>query len=148
MWRSSYVNFCRALDAKKVRLNAFLMKGFKWHAKVFILKQDDIPVFGIIGSSNITANAFGVSGNMNCNKNSFPVTPKNFNYECDVYFWNESNQKISRMIENLSQREPFANQFIFTQYSPEQNRGVAIETRLMDIERQIEEQPLVRFVDF
>lgn len=53
-----------------------------WHAKVFLAKQGKAPLVGIIGSSNITRRAFGLD--------------KDFNYECDVVFWDESVPDIDR----------------------------------------------------
>ncbi len=53
-----------------------------WHAKIFLAKQGEVPLVGIIGSSNITRRAFGLD--------------KDFNYECDVVFWDEAVPDIDR----------------------------------------------------
>lgn len=63
------------------------LRGDKWHAKVFVGKSQGEPVIAAIGSSNMTRRAFD--------------TAKNFNYECDVLFWNEADQAVSSQISAI-----------------------------------------------
>lgn len=69
-----------------VRINCFKKRGLKWHAKIFIAKTGGVPCAGIIGSPNITRNAFFVG--------------RKFNNECDVFLWNE-NSPLSSIIEDF-----------------------------------------------
>jgi len=41
-----------------VNITAKYTSNLKWHAKIFILKNNTNPILGIIGSSNITRPAF------------------------------------------------------------------------------------------
>lgn len=63
------------------------LPGDKWHAKVFIGKSQGEPIVAAIGSSNLTRRAFD--------------TLKNFNYECDVLFWDENHRGISSRVSAL-----------------------------------------------
>lgn len=56
----------------------------KWHAKVFMVKNNGLPRLAIIGSSNITKNAFDEM--------------KGWNRECDVLIWNSSDALTDRLI--------------------------------------------------
>jgi hypothetical protein len=75
-WKPSYLNFKNNLVAAGVNIKAKYMQGLNWHAKVFILSKGSDPIFGIIGSSNITRRAFG--------------SIVDFNYECDTVIWPDS----------------------------------------------------------
>ncbi|QTC00530.1 hypothetical protein JYG33_03415 [Alcaligenes sp. SORT26] len=68
------------------------LRGDKWHAKVFIGKSQGEPIVAAIGSSNLTRRAFD--------------TLKNFNYECDVLFWDEKHHGISSRVSTLLGEEP------------------------------------------
>lgn len=135
-WKPSYINFCKNLAAAGVTLVPYLMSGFQWHAKVFLLKCFEIPVFGIIGSSNLTANAFGVSNTPPLASDS-PAPPIKFNFECDVYFWNSANISISAAMNALIERDEVRQQVILTQYDEQENLGRSVEERLSEIEHQI-----------
>lgn len=39
IWRPSYAKFCQSISKRGVLLDAYLMRGFNWHAKIFILKK-------------------------------------------------------------------------------------------------------------
>jgi hypothetical protein len=135
-WHASYVNFCNNLSAAGVTLVPYIMSGFQWHAKVFLLKQKSSPIFGIVGSSNLTANAFGVS-NVPALVTDSPFPPTNFNFECDVYFWTDANIAIATIMEELIGREEIREQIILARYDEQENFGSSIEDRLNDIEEQI-----------
>lgn len=87
-WKAQYANFFAQLQAQnKCMCFSAVQKripSMGWHAKVFLAKQGHIPLVGIIGSSNITRRAFGLH--------------KDFNYECDVVFWDESVPEINQAI--------------------------------------------------
>ena len=74
-------NKCPCFSAVQMRI-----PSMGWHAKVFLAKQGNVPLVGIIGSSNITRRAFGLD--------------KDFNYECDVVFWDESVPEIDQAVTN------------------------------------------------
>jgi hypothetical protein len=135
-WNPSYRNFCKNLALAGVLIVPYLMTGFHWHAKVFLLKNFQSHVFGIVGSSNLTANAFGVS-NIPALPTDSPNPPANFNFECDTYFWDDANIPISAAMTSLLQQDEIREQVILTQYSEQENLGRSIETRLSEIEQQI-----------
>jgi hypothetical protein len=135
-WSASYKSFCNNLIGAGVTLVPYLMSGFHWHAKVFLLKSFGTPVFGIVGSSNITANAFGVSNTPPLLTDS-PAPPANFNFECDVYFWNAANIPVSTAMTALFDQDGVRQQVILTQYEPQENLGRSVEVRLLEIEQQI-----------
>lgn len=135
-WIGSYRNFCNNLIGHGVNLVPYVMSGLQWHAKVFLLKKNNSHVFGIVGSSNVTANAFGVS-NTPPLPTSSPIPPTRFNYECDVYMWDDSNLIISNVMNSLIAQDDIRQQVIFAQYNQLDNIGRSIELRLSEIEDQI-----------
>ncbi len=135
-WNPSYINFCQNLINSGVNLVPYLMPGFQWHAKIFLLKNMSSHVFGIIGSSNITANAFGVT-NTPARPTDSPNPPAKFNFECDAYLWDSANAQISATMTALLAQDEIRQQAIITQYIEEENIGRTIGTRLSEIEQQI-----------
>lgn len=135
-WSPSYINFCKNLSAAGVTLVPYLISGFQWHAKVFLLKHFQNPIFGIVGSSNLTANAFGVSNSPALPTDS-PSPPAKFNFECDVYFWSTENALISAAMTRLIEQDEVRPQVILTQYDAQENLGRSIEERLSEVEQQI-----------
>jgi hypothetical protein len=89
--KTAYKDFLAGLNAhcctKCINVKPLRLPGDKWHAKIFIAKQGGEPVVAAIGSSNLTRRAFD--------------TLKNFNYECDVLFWDESKPDVSRAISRV-----------------------------------------------
>ncbi|MBK6648285.1 MAG: hypothetical protein IPG42_00350 [Betaproteobacteria bacterium] len=128
--------FCNNLIGAGVTLVPYLMAGFQWHAKVFLLKHFGNPIFGIVGSSNFTANAFGVS-NVPALATDSPFPTAKFNFECDVYFWNAANALISAAMNNLINQDLIREQVFLTQYDDRENLNRSIEVRLLEIEQQI-----------
>jgi len=123
-WQRSYVSFRDNLLEKGVNITAYYKSGMKWHAKVFILSKKDKPIFGIIGSSNITRNAFS---------NSVP-----FNNECDVILWvNNAGKSISSLISGGEQGDNFPYETIRASYKKSQNSGLSIQDRLQKIKEDI-----------
>lgn len=138
-WLPSYKMFCGHLRAGGVNVTAWIQKGFQWHAKVFILKKDDVPVFGIVGSSNITANAFGVRNDPPELTDS-PNPPKRFNYETDVFLWEESNNTVNKVVSNILFPQDRATEndlSIRARYFADDNNGLSITERLSQLENEV-----------
>lgn len=95
-----------------------------WHAKVFLAKQGNVPLVGIIGSSNITRRAFGLD--------------KDFNYECDVVFWDESVPDIDSSMSAAIGDIDDISDVIVTNYDDNHpaNRQ-PLKDRLMSLEAEI-----------
>lgn len=122
-WLQSYRNFRDSLLNAGVSVTSLVANYLHWHAKVLILKVDNNPILGIVGSSNITRNAFS---------NSSP-----FNYEADVFLWEDTNTRInSFMVEQLLQIED-PNEVIHAPYDAELNHGMSIPVRLINLENEI-----------
>lgn len=90
-WGGQYNDFVAKLSSIKCACSIPLSvkqrkrKGSnKWHAKVFMVKDNGQPRLAIIGSSNITKNAFDEM--------------KGWNRECDVLIWNSSDELTNRLI--------------------------------------------------
>ncbi|VVB84737.1 Uncharacterised protein [uncultured archaeon] len=102
--------------------------NLKWHAKIFILKNNANPILGIIGSSNITRPAFS---------DNVP-----FNYEADIVLWSNGNVIIDSMMRRIAEiiRDDtnYSHEVITTDYNPERNNGLSIEDRLNRLNNEIE----------
>ncbi len=129
-WLKSYKNFRNSLLMKNIDIKAKYIYNFKWHAKIFILKENDTPILGIIGSSNITRNAFSDD------------TP--FNYEADVVLCPDSNSKISKVITTIAGtikdelNEAYdPHEVVLTDYDPGKNHELSIEDRLNRLNEDI-----------
>jgi hypothetical protein len=83
-----------------------------------------VPLFGIVGSSNVTSRAFGAGG-------------ANFNYECDTILWDSSIAKLHGDMSALLREERFASQIIYAEYDPTLNYGITIRQRLEDLLEKI-----------
>ena len=127
-WKAQYSSFfsqlksqnsCDCFSASQKRIN-----GMGWHAKVFLAKQGNTPLVGIIGSSNITRRAFGIS--------------ENFNYECDVVMWEETVCEIDNAINAAIGGFDDASDVILTNY--DSDHGVnrqPLHKRLLLLEAEI-----------
>lgn len=128
-WLPSYRNFKQNLLAAGVKLDAKYKYGLKWHAKVFILSRGSLPVLGIIGSSNITRNAFSLS--------------KPFNYECDTILWLDGDQHIEGIVNEFLASADFDEyEVIRAPYQIELNRNLSIADRLNRLKSEILESGL------
>lgn len=78
-WKNSYRNFVNNLRTKGVNITPLYKNRLRWHAKVYILKRENNPLLGIVGSSNFTRTAFSVN--------------TTFNYEADVVLWTKKSKK-------------------------------------------------------
>lgn len=128
-WRRRYVEFRNKLVSCGNNVNAYLCHNYHWHAKVFILKKNDIPIFGIIGSSNMTRNAFG---------NTVP-----FNFEADVVLWDINNNAINDLCQSQTQSntenisENVLDDLVYADYNLERNNGRSAMDKLKEIENEI-----------
>ena len=114
-WKPSYLNFIRSLKGKRVDIESYIIRGFKWHAKIFILEKNGKNVLGIIGSSNITRRAFS--------------TNYHFNYECDVVIWDNTIKQLNSSILNSLEKSGIKD-VIKTTYLPAENSDLSIHERL------------------
>ncbi|MBS1051125.1 phospholipase D-like domain-containing protein [Gluconobacter japonicus] len=120
-WLRSYREFRNNMLSAGVKINCFRKINLRWHAKIFIAKTDGIPCAGIIGSSNITRNAFSVG--------------KNFNNECDVFLWSE-NSPLSSIIEDFFSRDN-GDIIIRAPYLPEENDNLSLGDLLLNVENEV-----------
>lgn len=100
-------------------------RGNHWHAKIFILKRGVVPIFGIIGSSNMTSRAFGLG--------------PNFNFESDVVLWDTANNPINTLcLQQAATIDNNVNDLIFADYNNERNRGLTAMQRLELLETALD----------
>lgn len=127
-WKKQYATFFSALQSTNscICFTAVQKRipSMGWHAKVFLAKQGSKPVVGIIGSSNITRRAFGLD--------------KDFNYECDVIFWDETIPKIDKAISDAIGNVGDISDVIVTYYDETHfaNRE-PLANRLLTLEKEI-----------
>lgn len=131
-WLRSFRNFRDNLIAAGVNVTTKRTKGFQWHAKIYILKNNERPIFRIVGSSNMTRNAFGLSAP--------------FNYEADVVLWLDEFEFLNNLIANaISELGEFNSEVIVADYDPEKNFGLSIEQRLRQLVSDVENSGLIDF---
>ncbi len=128
LWRPQYVKFRDNLLSSGVRVNAKISKSCKWHAKIFILKKGGNPIFGIIGSSNMTSRAFGIC--------------KNFNFEADVVLWDSNYDQLSELTDNKSIYLSNLNELIYVDYNKEKNR-ISPMDQLRELEKELNIEKLM-----
>jgi len=127
--KTSYSTFAKGIAThccpSCVRHTPLRLKGDKWHAKVFIGKSHGEPIIAAIGSSNLTRRAFD--------------TLKNFNYECDVLFWDEGNSNISARISALLGEVPDKSMSVVVAKVDEKHpvNRVPISEKLKQLELEI-----------
>ncbi len=124
-WKLRYVKFRDNFRNLGVNIVAFVAQNYHWHAKIFILKKNGEPIFGIIGSSNMTRPAFDYS------------SP--FNFEADVVLWNYNNQKIDKICQSQTDliEGENANSFIYADYNFERNGNITPMEKLKEIEKEL-----------
>jgi phosphatidylserine/phosphatidylglycerophosphate/cardiolipin synthase-like enzyme len=126
-WKQSYRKFRDNISNPAVRnVVAYYKPQLRWHAKVFILFKRNDPIFGIIGSSNMTRTAFG--------------TDPEFNHECDVVLWPSRTGRIASLMKQAIDQVDDDYAIIKAPYSDKNNRGVSISDRLLRLEKQIKEK--------
>lgn len=121
MWKPSYQNFKANMMAAGANITCMYKPGMRWHAKVFIASSFGKPHFGIVGSSNITRNAFSTG------------TP--YNNECDVFMWTRSPSilgivdRISDILgEQIIVRAPYLRRY---------NQGLTLPQQLSRIRDEV-----------
>jgi len=78
-WYDNFKLFVSNVCSRKKPINvtAYYEKDGRWHAKIYFLIKNEIPIAAIIGSSNMTQPAF-----WDC--------PSYFNIEADMVIWNKT----------------------------------------------------------
>lgn len=137
IWREAYNNFARSLASNTmISMEAYLKTSFNWHAKVFILRKDEKPIMGIIGSSNMTRRAFG-----SCDS----TRSGDYNVESDAIIWCDNKYSPKRILEkNIDSYESHKHEKAFNphniinlRYDMEDNYGLNEEERLEYIYEEI-----------
>jgi hypothetical protein len=123
LWKKQYVTFCQNLFNSGVKIDARYTSKFKWHAKIFILKKGNNPIFGIIGSSNMTSRSFGITNT--------------FNYEADVVLWDKSNTKINSLCMNQVDSESKTHDIIYAEYNLKKSGNISQIHRLKELENDM-----------
>lgn len=136
MWKPDFDQFVMGLKAIQcccgipLSVEKRRTKRYHWHAKIFIASEGDAPRLGIVGSSNMTRNAFGNSGS--------------WNYEADVVLWDSSstaaNQVMANVLEGISNDSPHS--IIVTSYNAEEpsNGNLSLQDRLRFLRDEIDDQ--------
>ncbi|BAK86028.1 phospholipase D-like domain-containing protein [Komagataeibacter medellinensis] len=106
-------------------VSGYRIPGDKWHAKISIAKINNIPVFASIGSSNITRRAFD--------------NVRNFNYECDVIFWDETVSEIDNIMNEIIGEEAYLFPSVIVANYDEKNpvNATPLPDRILELEREI-----------
>jgi hypothetical protein len=93
VWGAQYDDFAKALATIKCHCGKPLSvtkrkpkTANKWHAKIFIARKNGVPQLAIIGSSNITKNAFDEK--------------KGWNRECDTVIWRVDNPAADAVVRS------------------------------------------------
>lgn len=116
-WIASYRNFALNLRNAHVHITPMLHPKLRWHAKIFILLSNNIPILAIVGSSNITRPAFSDT--------------KPFNNECDVIIWNSKFPIVGQMVsQHFNSTDDRGYGMIIGGYSVEENKGLTEEMRI------------------
>lgn len=129
-WRFEYDAACVNLFNCGVNISSFISRRYHWHGKIFIAYTGNIPVFAIVGSSNMTNPAFG--GNPG---------PNGYNYEADVIFWNSRYRRLNRMIHAQTENNDNELAEVFQlNYLPRQNGSLSIQDRLNMLSNTVESE--------
>ncbi len=128
-WMPSYKNFRNSLKKAGVNVRAMYAPSFHWHAKIFILRKIDNPILAIIGSSNITRNAFSDS------------TP--YNYEADVIIWRSAVKPLTKLIKGIvAEINDDPHEVIVADYDPKKNNDLSIGDKLKRLDTEMKELKL------
>jgi hypothetical protein len=91
-WEAKYHEFVRKLrQLPNVNIHPITEKN--WHAKVSIRINKGKPIAAIIGSSNLTTNAYGLFNR--------------FNHECDVVLWENKRRYNNIMLSSVNSWNEF-----------------------------------------
>jgi hypothetical protein len=120
-WRPAYLHFRNNMKAAGANVQCFYKRGMRWHAKVFIGSKGGVPNIGIVGSSNMTRNAFSVG-------------PKS-NNECDVFMWDRKSP-IAHLAAELA--DGISGQIVIrAPYIPRLNDGLDLPKMLNRIQQEV-----------
>jgi phosphatidylserine/phosphatidylglycerophosphate/cardiolipin synthase-like enzyme len=122
-WLVSYRNFRDALVKQGVNVSARFTGRLRWHAKIYIYSKDKDPLLGIIGSSNITRNAFS---------DSDP-----FNFESDVVLWDSTHRRINKLMERISDNIDDPHEVIHARYIRKWNSNLTEAARLRQLREDV-----------
>ena len=121
MWKNDFSNFCKSMKGQPCyRVHQRLARKRNWHSKVLIAKDHSSnPIFAIIGSSNLTSNAFGIN------------SKGKFNYESDVVMWNDSDSLARLVTEYLSTTDDESEIYV-SKYDSENalNRQIPLDKKI------------------
>ena len=120
-WQPSYRTFRNNMLTAGASVHCLFKPGLRWHAKVFIASSSGKPILGIIGSSNITRNAFS--------------TTAPFNNECDVIIWPKGSP-LAPIAGTVSER---LDGLIVVQapYLRSRNQGLTASQKLAQIRSEV-----------
>lgn len=95
-WHIAFDDFLRTLSHNGINFTAFIEKRKKWHAKISLGLENDIPKVAIIGSSNITRPAYS---------DSYTT----FNVECDTTLLVNEKKIIKHFnLEEFTNEDPLS----------------------------------------
>lgn len=126
IWKRDFDSFAVGLGSiacscgKSLPVTKRRVRGYHWHAKVFIASDANGPQLGVIGSSNITSRAFGIA--------------KAWNFEADAVLWNEAHPGASKVIDAAlavdQDSDPGAIIVSVYDRNDPRNRGLSLQERL------------------
>ena len=120
-WKPAYQRFRDNMRNAGVNITCKYKHGMRWHAKVFVGSKNGVPNIGIVGSSNMTRNAFS--------------TGPQFNNECDVFLWDRRSQ-ISSLASEIA--DGLGDQIIVrAPYVARMNDGMHISKMLGRIQSEV-----------
>ena len=129
-WKTSYYDFCDNVIKNNcssyLNVQKYRIPGMRWHAKIMIGKRNSIPVIATIGSSNMTGRAFGVS--------------KNYNYESDVLFWDDSIDSIREAVtQSIEKNIENSDEVFISNYDEDdwRNGKISLENKIIQLEKDI-----------
>lgn len=125
-WLPAYKNFQNNMRIAGANIQCLYKRGMRWHAKVFIGSIGGVPNIGIVGSSNMTRNAFS--------------TGTQFNNECDVFMWDRKSPiaaLAAELVDSLGEQV-----VIRAPYLPRLNGGVRLPEMLRRVESDVLEGDL------
>ena len=129
-WRTVYYafhdNVIKNNCSSCLNVQKYRIPGMRWHAKIMIGKKGNTPVIATIGSSNITGRAFGLS--------------KNYNYESDVIFWDDSIDSIRQAItQSIEGNMENSDEVFISNYDENdwRNGRQSLENKIAQLEKDI-----------
>ena len=132
-WHIQFDNFLKELRKNKIPFKAYLDKRKKWHAKIAIGIEKNVPKVAIIGSSNLTAPAYSEKHH-------------SFNIECDTtLLMKEKKLENHFNLQSFVTDNPLSP--IITEMSPDFNQPGLLE-RLKALSNEVQNDLLDEYTDF